>query len=102
VGDAASKIKFPFLISKIGCSSLVDHFPHFTSSDSSLKCHGLTLDLFGSLFVMCYIRMNKLRKKMNSHGLGLVGYFIYENRPLLSLFVLTQKNLALPTQYIEN
>jgi hypothetical protein len=53
---------------------------------------------------MCYIGMNKLRKKMNSHGLGLVGYFIYENRTLLSLFVLTQKNsgTALPTQYIEN
>jgi hypothetical protein len=48
------KIKFPLLISKMVCSPLVDHFPHFTYSDSSLKCHGLTLDLFHSLFVLCY------------------------------------------------
>jgi hypothetical protein len=36
--------------------------------------------------------MNELRKKMNSHGLGLVGYFIDENRGLLSLFALGPKN----------
>jgi hypothetical protein len=37
--------------------------------------------------------MNELRKKMNSHGLGLVGYFIHENRRLLSLFALGPKKL---------
>jgi hypothetical protein len=44
------KIKFPLLlISKMGCSSLVDHFPHFTSPVSWINPRFISFSLYSVL-----------------------------------------------------